>query len=166
MSVPRSEKVYKLSKVYVICRLVSDKLFSRNRIKTTDIAGESVFVFTPKKSIPTRSYVGSIHDEGAKKLIHNKVIPVSSYKPKYNLGRIAWIYMNKFYKSKWLGPCYKSKFDNEISDFQYLVSGTVEKDECMEDTVIREVEEEIGLKCYNMKLLKKIGRCALYIVEV
>ena len=121
MSVPRSEKVYKLSKVYVICRLVSNELFSRKRIKTTDIAGESVFVFTPKKSIPTRSYVGSVHDERAKKLIHNQIVPVSNYKPKYNLGKLAWIYMNKFYKSKWLGPCYKSKYKNEISDFQYLV---------------------------------------------
>ena len=50
MHVPRSGKVYKLSKVYVICRLVSNELFARSRVKTTDIA-ESVFI-TPGKVSP------------------------------------------------------------------------------------------------------------------
>lgn len=166
MHVPRSEKVYKLSKVYVICRLVSNELFARSRVKTTDIAGESVFIFTPGKSFPTRSFIGSIHEENTEKLIHRQRVPVSNYKPKYNLGKLAWSFMSRFNKSKWLGPCYKSKYNNEISDFQYLVSGTVEKGETMEDAVIREVDEEIGLKCISLNIIQKVNNCALYIVDV
>ena len=64
--------------------------------------------------------------------------------------------MSRFNKSKWLGPCYKSKYNNEISDFQYLVSGTVEKGETMEDAVIREVDEEIGLKCISLNIIQKL----------
>lgn len=145
-------------KVVIVCRLKDTKtLPSRVRTKSSDIAGENIFIFSNTQakflSRRTKFMNGKIHFEGDKFISNNKSIYLSrcTYT---NIMRAANDFMikNKT-KNLYIGPAYT--YGRKITDFQTAVTGTVEKNEfdCPFDCAKREILEEIGLFPNNLELI-------------
>ena len=140
-----------------MCKLSKDTDISlRKRKKSNDVAGENIVLFNQsqlKHLVRKSKYLyGSVHKEGGRVISSNQKINLSTCTHR-KIMDFANSFMNKLnYKIKFVGPAYSK--NNVITDFQTVVTGTVENDEISNPikTARREIEEEIGLIPKNIKL--------------
>ena len=144
-------------KVVVVCRVKKpEKIYKRNRTKSSDLAGESIVLFkhSQAKHIrkKTKYMYGTVHKESENNISKSKKIPLSSCTYK-NLMKVANTFMLNCKKGMFIGPAYIS--NNIITDFQTAVTGTVEEVDDFDPykTAIRELKEEIGLRPNNLELI-------------
>ena len=147
---PRKE--YK-RKVYVTVHYSRSKNYrDRERIKSSDIAGKYITIFSAS-GIREGKLVCDMHLEGSTTTIARVEVPISTYTAR-SLETPIKRFISKYKKWTFLGPAYHN--ENEIvDDTQLYVSGSIEEtDKTPNHAAYREVEEEIGLPVFHIRLMQ------------
>lgn len=143
-------------KVVIICKIDDvNKLHNRTRASSNDIAGKNIIIFNNSQakflSRNTKHMNGRVHLEGTR-CFYNKKISLSTCTYR-NIMKYANNYMIKNNNKFYVGPAYT--YGKKITDFQTVVTGTIERDE-LDDPIkcaVRELKEEIGFDVNNIELL-------------
>ena len=156
----RLRKEYK-RKVYVTVHYSRWKNYrDRERIKSSDIAGQYITIFSAN-GIREGKLACDMHFEGLTTTIARVEVPISTYTAR-RLETPIKRFISKCKKWTFLGPAYRNKMFKEgdsdskrVDDTQLYVSGSIEEtDKTPNHAAYREVEEEIGLPVFHIRLMQ------------